>query len=965
MTSQLSIASTPISQDFPLNQLALVSCKDASETIISSNTSTSDSIYFPNNQQALVNYDNTSANWSLNLSIKQDEGNLVIASPPLSSSSPSPTQPTTSSPSLALTPKPISLFSPTSSNTPLSIMTKDLSQSTNTPFRRRYRTALTTRRKFSNSTSTPKTCPKRIAPDSTPSPEITDLKRQDIKKSPETIETANIAISTAISKNTQALYDKQAEQIEFLNHQVSKQFLQICQKDEENTLLKDILTRNKIKHDVTKDVCIKAVYEATEALEIERNNVIAERATVNEMINNYEKLKENTNIASACAAATTAENQELKFQLNTASTENQKIKSLLFTAQKNVDELKIKLRDTNIQPMEEVVEPPINETNHKAIIKKIRKDYEDMIAAAEGNNRRIEEEAASTLAITKEKAEADKAIAERKTKDLENQIASLNVVIKELKESHDNKIKTMEAEINNLKAEDPEIQIISPPLPPPPPPSQHTAPVSSSTSNPSSSTSPTTTEEISEQPSPPSPSAEETSNETLVTVDEYPPNLKPAVLTDANRKSLSNQWKKHINRPDQPRNVIIAVYGKGKILEKKANLDTALLNIATENCKCNSRSRCKCSIPRHHTTRISTPKGHLDIAVIHVDTKETSFLRKVDLMLTNEHDNGLLHVNISQTNWEAANNLPPRQEETTNPASKPLKIFIKGLPTSKTTTKEEIAKILPITEFKRLDNGTIIAKIPNNAINANTIGRTTKITIDNHICDLEPERNFDIVIQCKRCQRYKHEDTRRKPCNYAPKCMHCARRHLTTECTSDRSKPVCANCGQAGHKGKTMKCSKFREQYFEAASRTKTSSKTTATSTTSRPQQRPADQPTTNSWKTLCNKCNTNHHRMNSCPSPEEISKPLFSLLNITNPNPTAFTSSESAYQQGKKDGKNGAEYTTLRITRTLSQTDQRRCQEYLNGLKKGASQRLAITDNIKSNIINELRKKSSAYQHD
>ena len=61
MTSQLSIASTPISQDFPLNQLALVSCKDASETIISSNTSTSDSIYFPNNQQALVNYENTSA----------------------------------------------------------------------------------------------------------------------------------------------------------------------------------------------------------------------------------------------------------------------------------------------------------------------------------------------------------------------------------------------------------------------------------------------------------------------------------------------------------------------------------------------------------------------------------------------------------------------------------------------------------------------------------------------------------------------------------------------------------------------------------------------------------------------------------------------------------------------------------------------------------------------------------------
>ena len=104
---------------------------------------------------------------------------------------------------------------------------------------------------------------------------------------------------------------------------------------------------------------------------------------------------------------------------------------------------------------------------------------------------------------------------------------------------------------------------------------------------------------------------------------------------------------------------------------------------------------------------------------------------------------------------------------------------------------------------------------------------------------------------------------------------------------------------------------------------------------------------------------------MNSCPSPDEISKPIFSLLKITDPKPTAFTSSESAYQQGKKDGKNGAEATTLRVTRELSKTDQRRCQEYLNGLQTGAGQRLTTTANVKASVLKQLRTKSSAYHND
>ena len=249
-----------------------------------------------------------------------------------------------------------------------------------------------------------------------------------------------------------------------------------------------------------------------------------------------------------------------------------------------------------------------------------------------------------------------------------------------------------------------------------------------------------------------------------------------------------------------------------------------------------------------------------------------------------------------------------------------------------------------------------MTELPDNPINAHTLNRTTKITLGGHECRVEPARNHDIVQQCTRCQSYKHADTRTRPCNYAPKCMHCARQHLSTSCREDRAFPTCANCGKPGHKGKTMKCHVFRDHYYNALDKTKSASQ--------QPPKQLAKQPVQNAWTNACKRCNTSHHVHSSCPTPREISIPLFTAHNITDPEPADFTSTRMAYEMGKNHRERGAESTTLRVTKNMSETDQRRCKEYLQGLKMGGSKTSKVTRDIQACILNDIRNKSTAYNN-
>ena len=60
--------------------------------------------------------------------------------------------------------------------------------------------------------------------------------------------------------------------------------------------------------------------------------------------------------------------------------------------------------------------------------------------------------------------------------------------------------------------------------------------------------------------------------------------------------------------------------------------------------------------------------------------------------------------------------------------------------------------------------------------------------------DMEPLRRSKLIPQCKRCQSFQHTQ---KFCHREPRCVKCAGKHLTKECTKlPQTEPKCANCGE-------------------------------------------------------------------------------------------------------------------------------------------------------------------------
>lgn len=64
----------------------------------------------------------------------------------------------------------------------------------------------------------------------------------------------------------------------------------------------------------------------------------------------------------------------------------------------------------------------------------------------------------------------------------------------------------------------------------------------------------------------------------------------------------------------------------------------------------------------------------------------------------------------------------------------------------------------------------------------------------NTIVEVEPVRQQKILPQCKNCQSFGHT---KNYCNKQPRCVKCAGKHSTIECTKEIIRPKCCNCGES------------------------------------------------------------------------------------------------------------------------------------------------------------------------
>ena len=81
--------------------------------------------------------------------------------------------------------------------------------------------------------------------------------------------------------------------------------------------------------------------------------------------------------------------------------------------------------------------------------------------------------------------------------------------------------------------------------------------------------------------------------------------------------------------------------------------------------------------------------------------------------------------------------------------------------------------------------------------NKESIERIYQIrNILNIVCKIEPLRNnTKLIPQCKRCQGFNHTQTY---CRKEPRCVKCAGKHLTKNCSMNRQTvPKCINCKEA------------------------------------------------------------------------------------------------------------------------------------------------------------------------
>ena len=148
-----------------------------------------------------------------------------------------------------------------------------------------------------------------------------------------------------------------------------------------------------------------------------------------------------------------------------------------------------------------------------------------------------------------------------------------------------------------------------------------------------------------------------------------------------------------------------------------------------------------------------------------------------------------------------------------NKNERPIRVVARGLHAS--CSSEDIQDNLKKRGFKILDAVNIIRKereenekgeqvitkrgLPLFMLSFDNKESVEKIyqirNILNIICKIEPLRkNSKLIPQCKRCHGFNHTQAY---CRKVPRCVKCAGKHLTKNCTINRqTEPKCINCNE-------------------------------------------------------------------------------------------------------------------------------------------------------------------------
>lgn len=161
-----------------------------------------------------------------------------------------------------------------------------------------------------------------------------------------------------------------------------------------------------------------------------------------------------------------------------------------------------------------------------------------------------------------------------------------------------------------------------------------------------------------------------------------------------------------------------------------------------------------------------------------------------------------------------------------NKINRPNKVMVRGL--HYTCTKEDIIPDLKAQGFHPLDAVNIIKKesietdtgilhtrrgLPLFMITFSNEDKTDDIYKIKNIANIKVKieairRNTTRIPQCKRCQGFNHT---KKYCNRESRCVKCAGKHLTSECSnSTQTAPKCVNC-QGNHPASYRGCEIAKE----------------------------------------------------------------------------------------------------------------------------------------------------------
>jgi len=230
-------------------------------------------------------------------------------------------------------------------------------------------------------------------------------------------------------------------------------------------------------------------------------------------------------------------------------------------------------------------------------------------------------------------------------------------------------------------------------------------------------------------------------------------------------------------------------------------------------------------VKKNRETRKGRTKGELPPPPINVvDITDYSSLRNL-LVTGTDKDYKVTSLNnnvwkVNAPDSESYRALTRKLDDTgiqwytyENKNERPIRVMVRGLQAS--CSNEDIQENLKQRGYKILDAVNFIKKEKKDVNGEQTITKRglplfmlsfdNKESIEkiyqirnilNIVCKIEPLRNnTKLIPQCKRCQGFNHTQTY---CRKEPRCVKCAGKHLTKNCSMNRQmEPKCINCKEA------------------------------------------------------------------------------------------------------------------------------------------------------------------------